>query len=60
MSGKKLNMFRRKSDSVMPKDAESATPKVRGPLSGFERARCVTVSGALRMCKFWEGRREEV
>lgn len=44
-------MFRRKSDSVMPKDAESASAKVNGELQkalkGIDRVRSVTVSGRI-------------
>ena len=41
-------MFRRKSDSVMPKSAESADAEVKGDrrsVPGFDRGRSVTVSG---------------
>jgi hypothetical protein len=54
-----MSVFRRKSDSVMPKDTDPADAKVRGELqqvrSKFNRSRCVTVSGRLRMYIGWVG-----
>lgn len=45
-------MFRRKSDSVMPEEAESASAKVnvelQRALKGFDRVRSVTVHGRIQ------------
>ena len=43
-------MFRRKSDSVMPKEAtglEKEIVKNGKKVSGFHRSRCTTVSGSV-------------